>query len=305
MENINKKKINENIEEAYKYQTDKVKELLQSAKDNLADLKECPYDYITKKEKANQFHNISRVITRKKENENRIEKNMNEKFLEMNQKLDINSKNFDFIFKHITENEQQEIELLQNTMQQHKEETSKVLHKIKRLEKQNANRNTYMMQKAEDMQKHIEQSQAEIMHEITDNFLDSNQKMQNNILIYQQETTRKMMSLESQIENKINELQKHHEINLKQMKEEIEQMYQQENKHAINTLLEERNNYLKELEEKDNEIRQLNYKIYQYEEKLEQEIAKRQKQNIWNTIFRRTENEEEVQYITQILSSVY
>lgn len=305
MENINKEKISENIDEAYKNQTDKVKELLQSARNNLADLKECPYDYITKKEKANQFHSISRVITRKKEKENKIEKSMNEKFLEMNQKLDINSKNLDFIFEHITENDQQKIMLLQNATEQHKEEISKVLHKIKRLEKQNANKNAYMMQKAEDMQKCIKQSQAEIIDNITDSLLDSNQKMKNNIFIHQQEATRKMMSLGSQIENRINELQKCHEINLKRMKEDIEQMYKQENKHAINTLLEERNNYLKELEEKDNEIRQLNYRIYQYEEKLEQEIAKRQKQNIWNTIFRKTKNEEEIQYVTQILSSAY
>ena len=40
MENIDKEKINQNINDAYNSQTEKVKQLLESAKKNLADQKE-------------------------------------------------------------------------------------------------------------------------------------------------------------------------------------------------------------------------------------------------------------------------
>ena len=54
MVNIDKEKINENINDAYNNQTEKVKQLLESAKKNLADQKECLYDYTANKEKAKQ-----------------------------------------------------------------------------------------------------------------------------------------------------------------------------------------------------------------------------------------------------------
>ena len=75
-----KEKMNESINEAYNNQTEKVKELLESAKKNLAEQKQCPYDYSTNKEKASNFYTVSRVVTKKKENENRIENNINSKF---------------------------------------------------------------------------------------------------------------------------------------------------------------------------------------------------------------------------------
>ena len=60
MVNIDKEKINENINDAYNNQTEKVKELLESAKKNLSDQKECLYDYTANKEKAKQLYKVNR-----------------------------------------------------------------------------------------------------------------------------------------------------------------------------------------------------------------------------------------------------
>ena len=104
MINVDKQIIHENIEEAYNEQNYKVKQLFEYAKKKIENEKECPYDYITTKQKASQFHTVSRIITKKKENENRLEENINSKFQEMNKKLDINSKNLDFIFESVAQN---------------------------------------------------------------------------------------------------------------------------------------------------------------------------------------------------------
>ena len=115
-----------------------------------------------------------------------------------------------------------------------------------------------------------------------------------------------MVSVEAKIEEKMRKIQQENEQVLNQMKQEIMQSYQKENKHAINTLLEERNSYLKELQEKDREIKELNYKIYEYEEKLEKEIAKREKFSIFAPFFRKQEVQEETPtYTSQILNYVY
>ena len=67
----------------------------------------------------------------------------------------------------------------------------------------------------------------------------------------------------------------------------------------------ERNAYLLELQEKDKQIRALNYKIYEFEEKLENEIAKREKVSLFTLFFKKKEvQEEEPTYITQILNYV-
>ena len=55
MKNIDKEKINYSINDAYNNQTEKVKELLESAKKTLVDQKECPYDYAVNKQKAKQI----------------------------------------------------------------------------------------------------------------------------------------------------------------------------------------------------------------------------------------------------------
>ena len=98
MVNIDKEMINDHIDEAYNGQTEKVKELLESAKKNLADQKSCSYDYVANKQKASHLYQVSRVISKNKNKEDKRENNINDKFDKMNEKLEINSKNLDFIF---------------------------------------------------------------------------------------------------------------------------------------------------------------------------------------------------------------
>lgn len=278
MINIDKQKINENINDAYNNQTEKVKELLESAKKNLADQKECLYDYTANKEKVKQLYKVNKVITKKKQAENQAENRINEKFNKMNERLDVNSKNLDFIFKTVSENN----ENLKNEL------TSSIEKNVKKHQKNTENKIIKCQTKLEET------------------LLNANSSIEHNVLENQKESEKRITYKQNILEQKMEQLQQINEQKLMEIKNEIIKSYQNENKHAINTLLEERNAYLREIQEKDREIRQLNYKIYEYEEKLEKEIARREKFSIFAPFFRKQEvQEEEPIYTSQILNYVY
>lgn len=295
MNNIDKEKINNSINEAYEKQSKKVKELLQSAKENLADQKECTYNYVTNKEKANQLYKISRVVTKKKSNEAELENRLEDRFDKMNEKIDISSKNLNFIFENVTQNNN---------------------NVIKRVDEIKEN-NEVLTNKLVKAQLDTEKSMLEGQNKVQETLLDSHASMENSIKMEQKESERRIIqaqgileekieSIKVQNENKLQEIKEQNESQLEEIKEQIYKMYQKENKHAISTLLEERNSYMKELEEKDKEIRELNYKIYAYEEKLEKEMAKRERVSIFAPFFRKqTIQEEEPVYTSQILNYVY
>lgn len=295
MNNIDKEKINNSINEAYEKQSKKVKELLQSAKENLADQKECTYNYVTNKEKANQLYKISRVVTKKKSNEAELENRLEDRFDKMNEKIDISSKNLNFIFENVTQNNN---------------------NVIKRVDEIKEN-NEVLTNKLVKAQLDTEKSMLEGQNKVQETLLDSHASMENSIKMEQKESERRIIqaqgileekieSIKVQNENKLQEIKAQNENQLAEIKEQIYKMYQKENKHAISTLLEERNAYMKELEEKDKEIRELNYKIYAYEEKLEKEIAKREKINIFASFFKKQAiQEEKPVYTSQILNYVY
>ena len=295
MNNIDKEKINNSINEAYEKQSEKVKELLQSAKKSLADQKECTYNYVTNKEKANQLYTISRVVTKKKSNEAELENRLEDRFNKMNEKIDISSKNLNFIFENVTQNNN---------------------NVIKRVDEIKEN-NEVLTNKLVIAQLDTEKSMLEEQNKVQETLLDSHASMENSIKIGQKESERRIIqaqgileekieAIKVQNENKLQEIKEQNESQLEEIKEQIYKMYQKENKHAISTLLEERNSYMKELEEKDREIRELNYKIYAYEEKLEKEMAKRERVSIFAPFFRKqTIQEEEPVYTSQILNYVY
>lgn len=295
MNNIDKEKINNSINEAYEKQSEKVKELLQSAKESLADQKECTYNYVTNKEKANQLYTISRVVTKKKSNEAELENRLEDRFNKMNEKIDISSKNLNFIFENVTQNNN---------------------NVIKRVDEIKEN-NEVLTNKLVKAQLDTEKSMLEEQNKVQETLLDSHASMENSIKIGQKESERRIIqaqgileekieAIKVQNENKLQEIKEQNESQLEEIKEQIYKMYQKENKHAISTLLEERNLYMKELEEKDREIRELNYKIYAYEEKLEKEMAKRERVSIFAPFFRKqTIQEEEPVYTSQILNYVY
>lgn len=295
MNNIDKEKINNSINEAYEKQSKKVKELLQSAKENLADQKECTYNYVTNKEKANQLYKISRVVTKKKSNEAELENRLEDRFNKMNEKIDISSKNLNFIFENVTQNNN---------------------NVIKRVDEIKEN-NEVLTNKLVKAQLDTEKSMLEGQNKVQETLLDSHASMENSIKMEQKESERRIIqaqgileekieSIKVQNENKLQEIKAQNENQLEEIKTQIYKMYQKENKHAISTLLEERNSYMKELEEKDREIRELNYKIYAYEEKLEKEMAKRERVSIFAPFFRKqTIQEEEPVYTSQILNYVY
>lgn len=295
MNNIDKEKINNSINEAYEKQSEKVKELLQSAKESLADQKECTYNYVTNKEKANQLYTISRVVTKKKSNEAELENRLEDRFNKMNEKIDISSKNLNFIFENVTQNNN---------------------NVIKRVDEIKEN-NEVLTNKLVKAQLDTEKSMLEEQNKVQETLLDSHASMENSIKIGQKESERRIIqaqgileekieAIKVQNENKLQEIKEQNESQLEEIKEQIYKMYQKENKHAISTLLEERNSYMKELEEKDREIRELNYKIYAYEEKLEKEMAKRERVSIFAPFFRKqTIQEEEPVYTSQILNYVY
>lgn len=291
MININKEEMNKNINQAYENQTEKVKELLDSAKKNLAEQKASSYDYTANKEKAIKFHTVSRIVTKNKENENRIENNINSKFDEMSKKLEINSKNLDFIFENVAKNKKNEVTLLEDISRKQDESVNQVIKSVEKISEENLKNKQYIEDARDKMQEHISHIQTEILNQVSEKEVNLEEKV---------------VIVEAKLAERLNQMQMQNEEMLMQMKQDIMQSYQKENKHAINTLLEERNAYLKEIEEKDKEIRQLNYKIYEYEEKLEKEIAKREKFNILASFFRKENTvEEEPNYTCQILNYVY
>lgn len=379
MNNIDKEKINNSINEAYEKQSKKVKELLQSAKENLADQKECTYNYVTNKEKANQLYKISRVVSRKKQDENGIENKLEDKFNEMSEKIDISSKNLNFIFENVTQNNNNIMRKVDEIKDNNEELTSKLvraqLDAEKRMVEAQNNAFEKMMQKnnnSEDNSSEILEGQEKLKEELANRYqnieknieagqrkyeekivetqnilaekidsiqlndnteiaqevlkgqnkvqetlLDSHASMENSTKIGQKESERRIIqaqgileekieAIKVQNENKLQEIKAQNENQLEEIKTQIYKMYQKENKHTISTLLEERNSYMKELEEKDREIRELNYKIYAYEEKLEKEMAKRERVSIFAPFFRKqTIQEEEPVYTSQILNYVY
>ena len=313
MVNIDKEKINDNINDAYNNQTEKVKQLLESAKKNLADQKECLYDYTANKEKVKQLYQINRVVSKKKDQEKQKEEKIEEKFIKMNERLNVHSKNLDVIFENVSQNNSNQISILNEICQKQKQ-TGNTLNKAVEEAKKSENRNKqYVIEIKDNIQSHVAEAKVETIktfseeqNKLQDTLLNANSNMEYNILTKQKESENRIMYSQGAIENRIQELQEINEEKLNSIKEEIIKAYQKENKHAISSLLEERNGYLRELQEKDKEIRELNYKIYEYEEKLEKEIAKREKFSIFAPFFRKQEvQEEEPTYTPQILNYVY
>ena len=335
MNNIDKEKINNSIKEAYEKQSEKVKELLQSAKENLADQKECTYNYVTNKEKANQLYTISRIVTKKKSNEAELENRLEDKFNKMNEKIDISSKNLNFIFENVTQNNNNVMRKVDEIKDNNEELTSKLVKAQLDAEKRMLEAQNGAFEKMMQKNNNFEEKSNKILEEqkvlakkidgiqLDDNgkitqevlkgqnkvqeaLLDSHASMENSIKIGQKESERRIIQAQGVLKEKIEEIKAQNESQLEEIKEQIYKMYQKENKHAITTLLEERNSYLKELEEKDREIRELNYKIYAYEEKLEKEIAKREKFSIFAPFFRKQAiQEDEPVYTSQILNYIY
>ena len=163
MNNIDKEKINNSINEAYEKQSEKVKELLQSAKESLADQKECTYNYVTNKEKANQLYTISRVVTKKKSNEAELENRLEDRFNKMNEKIDISSKNLNFIFENVTQNNN---------------------NVIKRVDEIKEN-NEVLTNKLVKAQLDTEKSMLEEQNKVQETLLDSHASMENSIKIGQ------------------------------------------------------------------------------------------------------------------------
>ena len=283
MENIDKEKINQNINDAYNSQTEKVKQLLESAKKNLADQKECQYDYTANKDQAKQLYKVNRIVTKKKEEDKQKEDKIDEKFSKMDERLNVHSKNLDIIFESVAQNNNNQISALKEISN-----------------KQNKTSNSIEIK--EGIQSYILEAKVETQNAI----LEGQKNLEETLLNKTLNMETNILNSQTALQSKIEEIQKENEIKLVQIKEAIINSYQTENKYAINSLVKERDSYIKELQEKDREIRELNYKIYTYEEKLEREIAKREKVSIFAPLFRKqVEEEQQPTYISQILNYVY
>ena len=160
----------------------------------------------------------------------------------------------------------------------------------------------YSIEIKEGIQSYILEAKVETQNA----FLEGQKNLEETLLNKTSNMENNILNSQTALQSKIEEIQKENEIKLDQIKEEIIKSYQTENKYAINSLVKERDSYIKELQEKDREIRELNYKIYTYEEKLEREIAKREKVSIFAPLFRKqVEEEQQPTYISQILNYVY
>ncbi len=302
MENIDKEKINQNINDAYNSQTEKVKQLLESAKKNLADQKECQYDYTANKDQAKQLYKVNRIVTKKKEEDKQKEDKINEKFSKMDERLNIHSKNLDIIFESVAQNNNNQISALKEISNKQNKTSKSIGKAMQEIKAQKETNKQYSIEVKEGIQSYILEAKVETQNA----FLEGQKNLEETLLNKTSNMENNILNSQIALQSKIEEIQKENEIKLDQIKEEIIKSYQTENKYAINSLVKERDSYIKELQEKDREIRELNYKIYTYEEKLEREIAKREKVSIFAPLFRKqVEEEQQPTYISQILNYVY
>lgn len=302
MENIDKEKINQNINDAYNNQTEKVKQLLESAKKNLADQKECQYDYTANKDQAKQLYKVNRIVTKKKEEDKQKEDKINEKFSKMDERLNIHSKNLDIIFESVAQNNNNQISALKEISNKQNKTSKSIGKAMQEIKAQKETNKQYSIEVKEGIQSYILEAKVETQNA----FLEGQKNLEETLLNKTSNMENNILNSQTALQSKIEEIQKENEIKLDQIKEEIIKSYQTENKYAINSLVKERDSYIKELQEKDREIRELNYKIYTYEEKLEREIAKREKVSIFAPLFRKqVEEEQQPTYISQILNYVY
>lgn len=302
MENIDKEKINQNINDAYNSQTEKVKQLLESAKKNLADQKECQYDYTANKDQAKQLYKVNRIVTKKKEEDKQKEDKINEKFSKMDERLNIHSKNLDIIFESVAQNNNNQISALKEISNKQNKTSKSIGKAMQEIKAQKETNKQYSIEVKEGIQSYILEAKVETQNA----FLEGQKNLEETLLNKTSNMENNILNSQTAFQSKIEEMQKENEMKLDQIKEEIIKSYQTENKYAINSLVKERDSYIKELQEKDREIRELNYKIYTYEEKLEREIAKREKVSIFAPLFRKqVEEEQQPTYISQILNYVY
>ena len=302
MENIDKEKINQNINDAYNSQTEKVKQLLESAKKNLADQKECQYDYTANKDQAKQLYKVNRIVTKKKEEDKQKEDKINEKFSKMDERLNIHSKNLDIIFESVAQNNNNQISALKEISNKQNKTSKSIGKAMQEIKAQKETNKQYSIEVKEGIQSYILEAKVETQNA----FLEGQKNLEETLLNKTSNMENNILNSQTVFQSKIEEMQKENEMKLDQIKEEIIKSYQTENKYAINSLVKERDRYIKELQEKDREIRELNYKIYTYEEKLEREIAKREKVSIFAPLFRKqVEEEQQPTYISQILNYVY
>lgn len=302
MENIDKEKINQNINDAYNSQTEKVKQLLESAKKNLADQKECQYDYTANKDQAKQLYKVNRIVTKKKEEDKQKEDKINEKFSKMDERLNIHSKNLDIIFESVAQNNNNQISALKEISNKQNKTSKSIGKAMQEIKAQKETNKQYSIEVKEGIQSYILEAKVETQNA----FLEGQKNLEETLLNKTSNMENNILNSQTVFQSKIEEMQKENEMKLDQIKEEIIRSYQTENKYAINSLVKERDSYIKELQEKDREIRELNYKIYTYEEKLEREIAKREKVSIFAPLFRKqVEEEQQPTYISQILNYVY
>lgn len=126
MKEINNKiQIEKDIKEAYENQTQAVKVLLESAKNNLKQDKKAVV-LKTTKGKAEQIYVAGEFINRGNREKNKLENLLKEEFEKTNKNIQIHSKNLDFIIQTVTEREVQEGKLLNKVVEQSEEYHSKI-----------------------------------------------------------------------------------------------------------------------------------------------------------------------------------
>lgn len=298
MVNIDKNEVNKNINEAYENQTDKVKELFDSAKIKMETQDE-EYKFKVNKTAAKKVYNLQRIIEKKKTENKEIEDSLDKKFNNMNDKLDLNSKNLDFIFTTVANKNDKEIELLNEinkSSNEANENNIQMLLEIREiLESSLKNIKSFDEEEILLIQKQLESRIIELQEQIGNKVVNSNIR-----------TQREISNIRDSLDRKIKEIQRLNEDNINEIRRELERTYKNNDKTLVKEFMEEKNTYLKELEEKDKQIRELNYKIYKYEDMLEKAEKRKARFNLFAPFYKHEtieeEDEEEPVVTSQILN---
>ena len=321
MKNFDKERMNQSINEAYNNQSEKVKELLQTAKDNLA-VNKPVYDYTGSKKEFKYMSNIARTVSKKKEIENTVENKLDTKFAEMQEKLNINSKNLDVIFENVAQNNQKEIDLIKEIKELSIDSNDNLEGFINRKLEQNRNEiiskindikseeltNSKLQEVKNEIVQTIKSKEITIKPELEETKDIIYQKIQASQNVMENRISQTKNILEKKIDNiKMPEVTATiSDEMIAQLRQEMSQMYQYESRYLIDSFREEKNSYMKLIEEKDKEIRYLNDRVYKCEERLQKEIEKRHRASIFSSFFRKEEEvEEQPVYTSQILSYLY
>lgn len=339
MEKIDQKVLEKQISTVYAAQTKKVQELLETVALELNKKEKKEILFTLDRNKAKQMYHVGKVVNKTKDEKRNMSSQVQKEFEKMNEKLDLNAKNLDYIFSCANERENQEMQLLQEIAQNQRKWEDSAKNEI---EKNQTKQQGFIIEVKEELLEYLTQIKVENDQQIEGvqqnlksyytAFVDQAQKgieelkgcnqsqTENVIEEFRKETDQvggHISELESKIKQYSQQIQEEMKQNFYTLKEEFDrkqteevtvfQNWKQEMIQAYEQKTqkekEEQEELKKQLQSKDHQIEELKYQLYEYHQKVKR-LENKKHQSIWNSFWKQMENEEEQIPICQIINYV-